>query len=249
MAYDKIVDSTVLDTALTDIADSIRAKTGKTEPLTLEQMPSEIEGIEGVPEWYKYMSSPSFAGVTIDKDLTVDIPVTTCSRPYTIFGNYNNPTIINYGVKITINHAGYTDYMNSLGGYIRWIGENELIWNVDTSKATGFSGFLGTPLQNNLVAVRGTPIDFSSVVKGEIGKGVFNIPNCTFLRFAKQTLKVSINMSYCYSLDDESVQSIIDGLADLTGETAQTITLHTDIKSKLTDEQTSAITAKNWTIA
>ena len=54
MAYDKIVDSTALDTALTDIADAIRAKTGKTDPLTLEQMPSEIEGIEtgssSVPE-------------------------------------------------------------------------------------------------------------------------------------------------------------------------------------------------------
>lgn len=47
MAFDKIVDSTALDTALTDIADSIRAKTGKTEPLTIEQMPSEIEGISG----------------------------------------------------------------------------------------------------------------------------------------------------------------------------------------------------------
>lgn len=47
MPYDKIVDSTALDTALTDIADSIRAKTGKTDPLTIEQMPSEIEGISG----------------------------------------------------------------------------------------------------------------------------------------------------------------------------------------------------------
>lgn len=47
MAYDKIVDSTALDTALTDIADSIRAKTGKTDPLTIEQMPSEIESISG----------------------------------------------------------------------------------------------------------------------------------------------------------------------------------------------------------
>ena len=47
MAYDKIVDSTALDTALTDIADAIRTKTGKTAPLTIEQMPSEIESISG----------------------------------------------------------------------------------------------------------------------------------------------------------------------------------------------------------
>ena len=47
MAYDKIVDSAELDAALTDIADAIRAKTGKTDSLTKEQMPSEIERISG----------------------------------------------------------------------------------------------------------------------------------------------------------------------------------------------------------
>ena len=47
MAFDKIVDSTALDTALTDIADAIRTKTGKTASLTIEQMPSEIESISG----------------------------------------------------------------------------------------------------------------------------------------------------------------------------------------------------------
>lgn len=49
MAFDKIVDSTALDTALTDIADAIRTKTGKISPLTIEQMPSEIESISGGP--------------------------------------------------------------------------------------------------------------------------------------------------------------------------------------------------------
>lgn len=37
---------------LTDIANAIRGKTGKADPLTLEQMATEIEGIEagGIPE-------------------------------------------------------------------------------------------------------------------------------------------------------------------------------------------------------
>lgn len=47
MAYDKVVDSAALDAALTDIANAIRAKTGKTDPLTIEQMPSAIKGISG----------------------------------------------------------------------------------------------------------------------------------------------------------------------------------------------------------
>lgn len=46
MAYDRVVDSSELDADLTAIANAIRSKTGKTDGLTLEQMPGEIEGIE-----------------------------------------------------------------------------------------------------------------------------------------------------------------------------------------------------------
>lgn len=46
MAYDKVVDSGALDTKLTAIADAIRGKTGKTEEMTLEQMVTEIVGIQ-----------------------------------------------------------------------------------------------------------------------------------------------------------------------------------------------------------
>lgn len=46
MAYDKVVDSAALDTQLTSIADAIRAKTGGTASLTLDEMPNEIESIQ-----------------------------------------------------------------------------------------------------------------------------------------------------------------------------------------------------------
>lgn len=46
MAYDKVVDSAMLDGALTGIADAIRGKTGGTEKLTLEGMAAAIAGIQ-----------------------------------------------------------------------------------------------------------------------------------------------------------------------------------------------------------
>lgn len=53
MAYDKVIDSAQLDANLTAVADAIRSKTGKTDKLTLEQMPGEIEGIQsGGGEYY-----------------------------------------------------------------------------------------------------------------------------------------------------------------------------------------------------
>ena len=46
MAYDKVVDSGALETKLAAIADAIRGKTGGANALTLEQMVTEIAGIE-----------------------------------------------------------------------------------------------------------------------------------------------------------------------------------------------------------
>ena len=63
------------------------------------------------------------------------------------------------------------------------------------------------------------------------------------------TIKISISFAYSPLLTDASIQSIIDGLADLTGATAQTITFHKDVGAKLTDAQKTAIALKNWTLA
>lgn len=47
-------------------------------------------------------------------------------------------------------------------------------------------------------------------------------------------------------LSAASVQSIIDCLKDLTGQTQQTLTFHATVGANMTDAQKAAITAKNW---
>ena len=49
-------------------------------------------------------------------------------------------------------------------------------------------------------------------------------------------------------LSTESVDSIISCLKDLTGATAQTLTLHATVGANMTDEQKAAISTKNWTL-
>jgi hypothetical protein len=66
------------------------------------------------------------------------------------------------------------------------------------------------------------------------------------LSFRSETIKVSIAIASPV-LSDESIQSIIDGLATVT--TAQTLTLHATVKAKLTDDQKKAISDKNWNLA
>lgn len=67
--------------------------------------------------------------------------------------------------------------------------------------------------------------------------------------FVPNTIKISINFSPSPLLTKESIQSIIDGLADLTDSDTQTLTLRATVGAKLTDEQKATITAKNWTLA
>lgn len=59
---------------------------------------------------------------------------------------------------------------------------------------------------------------------------------------------VAANISFdrCNELDGESIQSIINALQDRTGLTALTVTFHTDVVNRLTDDQLAQIAAKNW---
>jgi hypothetical protein len=62
------------------------------------------------------------------------------------------------------------------------------------------------------------------------------------------TIAKTITLQWSPLLTNASMQSIIDHLADLTGATAQTLTLHATVGNKLTEAQKATITAKNWTL-
>ena len=72
--------------------------------------------------------------------------------------------------------------------------------------------------------------------------------NLEEIRFKNNCIYNNIEFP-CPLLSDESIQSIINGLADLTGSTAKTLKLNKDVKAKLTEEQIATITSKNWTLA
>jgi hypothetical protein len=115
--------------------------------------------------------------------------------------------------------------------------------NADLSKSTN-TGHLFSYCAN-LEIVDGTPLDFSSSTG--VGRIASNCLKLREIRFAPLSIKKAINMINSGELTDESTQSIIDGLADLTGQTSQKVELHSDILAKLTKEQINTISSKNWT--
>ena len=92
-------------------------------------------------------------------------------------------------------------------------------------------------------------------IRGEIENTTTNwtlwFSSCVKLRevrFKANSIKGAFTIAQSPLLSAESVQSIVDGLADMTGETSYKLTLHADVKAKLTEEQLATIAAKNWTM-
>jgi hypothetical protein len=164
----------------------------------------------------------------------------------------------------------WTDFTSLCQGRRYSLGEN--LKYSDTANGTNFTNmFYGwdyTPDGRMLVVPsldlrKGT--NFSGMFNwsakiGEIGE--MNISNATNvssmfnycfglerISFVPECIKVSISFAQSNLLNDASIQSIIDGLADLTGKTAQTLTLHATVGGKLTQAQKDAASAKNWTLA
>lgn len=70
--------------------------------------------------------------------------------------------------------------------------------------------------------------------------------NLKEVRFTKESLKYDLQMAQSKSLSLESLQSIIDGLRNVT--TTRTLSLNSTAYNKLTEEQKQSATDKGWTI-
>lgn len=71
-----------------------------------------------------------------------------------------------------------------------------------------------------------------------------NISCLNGLRIGSPTMFTNVT-----TLDRASLRAIINGLADNTGQTTQTLTINETLIAKLTEEDIAIATAKNWTIA
>lgn len=89
-------------------------------------------------------------------------------------------------------------------------------------------------------------LDFSECEPNQ-QQNTFN--GCTSLievRFTPESIKQNLSFTQSSQLSDESIQSILDGLANVT-ETRE-LTLHSEVYAKLTEEQKQSATDKGWTI-
>ena len=94
-------------------------------------------------------------------------------------------------------------------------------------------------------------VTISSLTLNDVPSHSGAFDGCAALKNITIGGSIIANISFINSslLTTESIQSIIDHLADVTGQTSLKLTLHNTVGSKLTEAQKQQITAKNWTLA
>lgn len=227
------------------VADAIRAKNGSTEQYKLADMPQAIENIQTISEgncWdyiQNFKISPFIEPMDV---LEVNLSKYVTDLGYAFAGSWANRPKFKTIIVNKVNNAEHpitaANNFLSLNDVVE-----ELYMNFDTSHITNF-GYFCNYYTNSLKAIYGV-FDLSSVT-ANLGY-VFSGGKLETITFKQGTIHFSISFFQSDKLSDESIQSIIDGLAQV--ETAQTITFTATVKAKLTEEQIAAINEKGWTLA
>lgn len=204
---------------------------------TLEQVPQRIGEIKAEPNWTRRFKSlrEAFNGIVFPENSELV---------------FNCPDLIN--IQYAFRNARNVKSIKFVGGSDRK--------NVGTDYAFNACRELErldiSEMNSNLVGLFESFNDCYKLreIIGEIEfdkpRG-FHFYGCGALeeiRFKAGTIGGTAQFNWSPNLSAESIQSIIDGLADLTGATAQTLTFHKNVGAKLTQAQKDAVSAKNWTL-
>ena len=193
---------------------------------------------------YGYISAISFASNVseITEDMYLDLPQATNLNGMFFAKNVNCEKITVVVSNVCTNLVNAFWGTNNAKEGLKTI---EILG--DTSKITHFTSAFRN--RTNLERIIGD-LDFSSVTTiNGFDTMIMNDGNLKEFFPKAGTIKTTINLNNSAKFTDKTIQSIIDGLADITGGTAQTLTLHTNVKARLTDEQIASITSKNWNLA
>lgn len=227
---------------LTDCNTALTEKGAFTAD-TIADVPRKIDSIVVEEDMLKYAMTATFANLNDFGKAEVVLNFDKIWYSNNMFADKKSNTTVKH---LTINFS--TRVSGAYQMFMAWSGDvtmERLTLNADFSEAGSCDAFL--KYRRALKVVDGTPLNFSSVPT-TTNISILECQALEEIRFAPNSLKTKFSILHSPLLSAETIQSIIDGLADLTGATARQVLWHTDVLLKLTDEQLFAITAKNWTM-
>lgn len=233
MAYDKIVDSTQLDAAMSYTANRIRNKTGGTNQIAWDSAKGfgdAVDAISGggsseVDENWKYSNKMVFTNISVPElgdtfEVTLPPNQTDFSS---VFGRYS------YFKHFIVHSEAQPTSMSTMFHAVNMGNPYTITLDFDTSKVTSYRNCFSFGIGawgKNFTTINGV-LDFTSVTKTTGVGGMFGATNnLKDVTFAANTLGVNFNASAINNINDTSLLSLINCLKDCTGEDALTLTVH-----------------------
>ena len=237
----------VNDSTLTDIADAIREKNGTEDTYKPSQMADAVKGIQSGGDSYydEFWDEFQQNGALTDYSYSFNSVGWTDNslKPKYTIKPIKATNMFSNGCKITVVNDEKFDFSECIQATdLFYLNSKIREVNINITNITNFNGAFYYCGHLKDVTLRNINSECSFLNAFYICSSLVNF-NMT------GTIGKSISFVNSALLSDASIQSIIDGLADLTGSTAQTLTFHADVKAKLTESQISQITSKNWTLA
>lgn len=276
MAFDKVIDSAKLDTAMTHTANSIRAKTGGSAPIVWDASKGFGDAVDAITagggnpfEVFESLQSFALSGNSTITELVANIPdVTSLSRS---FASARSTPL----TRIELTVSDKLTSISSMFGNRAVHGLTEIVFKGDFSKVKSvLEAFACGGTGKNTVLEKIVGLDFTSVTSaGDVFALQYGL---TDVDIKANTVNVSLKLNYQEALNIASCVNVLNALKDRTGQDALTLTLNATLKTADTgmiyanyvkhDTNTNlyvscestdtgavtiaaAITAKNWTIA
>ena len=232
MAYDKVVDSTQLDAAMSYTANRIRNKTGGTNQIAWDSAKGfgdAVDAISGggvseVDENWKYSNKMVFTDISapeLGDTFEVTLPPNQTDFS-SVFGRYSS-----FKHFIVHSNAQPTS-MSTMFHAVNMGNPYTITLDFDTSKVTTYQNCFSFGIGawgRNFTAIYGV-LDFTSVTKTTWVGGMFGATsNLKDVTFAANTLNVNFNASAIPNINDTSLLSFTNCLKDRTGEDALTLTV------------------------
>lgn len=233
-----------------DYCNTALVNKGADEASTVYEIGDMIDTIQqgGTPTGYNWediktmtLNNPSSA--VTEYEITIPPYMTDLSSLFTP-SNYR-------GANVTVHNLG--NDITSMAQCFRYLSSGRTITlDFDTSAVTSwdrcFSRAGAGSLRVSLTIV-GT-LDFTSAtnVSDMFSDYLYDTNYPVSFTVATGTLGKSWNIGNIYPTDD-TLASIVAGLKDMTGGTAQTLSMNANTKARLTQAQLDTITAKNWLVS
>lgn len=276
MAYDKVVDSAALDSAMTYTANRIRNKTGGTDQIAWDSAKGFGDAVDAISsgggnpfEAFESLQSFELSGNSTITEFVANLPNVT-KLNYSFAVARTNPL-----TRIELTVSNKLTNVSFMLGNAASLGLTEIVFKGDFSKVKSVASAFacsGSGINDALKKIVG--LDFTSVTNAS---NVFaSQRGLTDIEIKANTVNVSLNLLYQQHLNIASCVNVLNALKDRTGQDALTLTLNSALKTADTgmiyanyvklDANTNlyvscestdvgavtiaaAITAKNWTIA